>query len=251
MASNDTDVFIWNGVQGTRPVVLPISQQESQVLPQQRKMIAISPSGRTVAVVRVDGSGNHVLVVLDGVSGQELRSAGMDGPWDTIGLPDDTAVTVQLGAGSWRQYSVGSLAVVDSGGQQTTPSDAYYCCGFSADAGYFAWAKYGTANVDAVNPHPSTGFLTAGQYQELTVSVPISYPDRFAVGTDGRTVGSGTSARSCLPRRPTRSRSAPTQPLSRWSGRTVRLWSPTWHPARTERCPVPARSRSRSPRTGC
>jgi WD40 repeat protein len=188
VASNDTDVFIWNGVDGSRPVVLPISQQESQVLPQQWKMVAISPSGRTVVAVRVDGSGNHVLVMLDAVSGRELRSAVMDGPWETIGLPDDDTVTVQLGAGSWRQYSVGSLAVIDSGGQQTTPSDAYYCCGFSADAGYFAWAKFGTANVDAVNPHPSGDFLAAGQYQELTVPVPISYPDRFAVATDGQAV---------------------------------------------------------------
>ncbi|HEY3606135.1 MAG TPA: hypothetical protein VGL06_01480 [Pseudonocardiaceae bacterium] len=188
VASNDTDVFIWNGVNGARPVVLPIAQLESQILPQQRKMISISPSGRTVAAVRVEGSGHHALAVLDGMSGRELRSATMDGSWDTIGLPDDDTVTVQLGSGSWRQYSVGSLAVVDSGGQQTTPSDAFYCCGLTADAGYFAWAKYGTVNVDAVNPHPSSDFLVAGQYQELTVSVPISYPDRFAVATDGRTV---------------------------------------------------------------
>jgi hypothetical protein len=200
VASNDTDVFIWNGANGTRPVVLPIPQREGEIPPSQRKMIAISPSGDTVAAVRIDSAPNSTLVVLDGASGRELRRATTDGSWDIIGLPDDDTLNVQLGAGQWRQYSTRSLTETDSGGQMTTPSDAYYCCGFTADAGYFAWAKFDSVSMDAMNPHPSGDFLATGDFPELSVSAPIDYPDRFAVATDGREVAVAGGGQLCVGR---------------------------------------------------
>ncbi|WP_249227807.1 WD40 repeat domain-containing protein [Kutzneria sp. CA-103260] len=186
VASDASKIFIWNGDNGAQPVVLPIPQVlPSDSLPQQHKLLAISPSGNTIAAIQQSASGDGKLLVLDGATGHVLRSTAADPAWFAIGLPDDTTLNTANGAGSWSHLSVASLTVTDSGAQLGTPSDAYYCCGFSADAGYSVWAKYDTVNVIADQTSPPAG---SSNSPNPTAAVPLAYPDRFAVSTDGKEV---------------------------------------------------------------
>jgi WD40 repeat protein len=186
VATNGSKVFIWNGADGVQPIALPIPQvADSDFVWQQEKLLAISPSGNTIAVVQQSGSEDAKLLVLDGATGHLVHGTTADRAWSAIGLPDDTTLNTATGAGPWSQVSVASLRVTVSGGQQEAPGDAFYCCGFSADAGYSVWAKYNNVSVIANQANPPANF---GNGPEQTTTVPLAYPDRFAVSADGTEV---------------------------------------------------------------
>lgn len=184
VASDASKIFIWNGDNSTKPIVLPIPLVlPSYSRPQLYKLLAISPSGNTIAAIQPAASGEGKLLVLDGASGHLLRSTAA--AWSAIGLPDDTTLNTASGTGAWSHLSVASLTITESGGQSETPGDAYYCCGFAADAGYSIWAKYDTVNVIADHASPPAG---SSDSPSRTAAVPLRYPDRFAVSTDGTEV---------------------------------------------------------------
>ena len=82
---------------------------------------------------------------------------------------------------------VASLTPTRKGGQRDIPGDAFYCCGYSQDAGYFVWSKYGGVNV--VDEMPGATRSEGGPSPfEVSVAVPLQEPDQFAVSEDGTEV---------------------------------------------------------------
>jgi WD40 repeat protein len=179
VASNGSTLFIWNGADSVPPTALPVPQPlPPEDLPQQYRYLAISPSGRTVAAIRQGGGNDARLLLLDGATGRVLRARKAEPTWSAVGLPDDRTLTAADGIGDWSRLSVATLRVTAGGGQPATPGDAYYCCGFSADARYSVWAKYNIVNLLANQPGPPAA-------QALTTTVPLRYPDRSTVSADG------------------------------------------------------------------
>jgi WD40 repeat protein len=152
----------------------------------QTRSVAVSPSGRTIAVLSGSLFTPGRLILMDGMSGHELRqtSAALTGYY--VGLSSDNSVVVDNGNGTWSRLPVTTLAPVTSGGLLDIPGDLLYCCGFSQDGNYFAWAKYGGINVVNEKPNASSGQSDTSQV--ATAAIPLQEPDQFAVSEDGTKV---------------------------------------------------------------
>jgi WD40 repeat protein len=184
VATDGTELFIWNGDSASRPIAERITVSGSG---SNGKDIAISPSGATIVALDQPADGAPRLIVMAGDTGRVLNTstAQATGP---IGLPNDQMLNIQdLAQQSWVQESVPSLQVIGQGppGILGLPGDGFGCCGYSADAGYLAWAKFDTVNVFADNPDPGTFYAVGAHF---SASVPIEKPDQFAVSGDGMAV---------------------------------------------------------------
>jgi WD40 repeat protein len=181
-ATDGKQAYVWNpeGAGEVRRTPMPIPAELIEQTGSQNQVLTISPSGKTVAAVSATEPTEPDLVILDGETGMETRRSRVGFPAG-IGLPDDDTLIVDSGIGSWARWSVRDLRERESGGEQTTPGDLYYCCGYSADGRYFSWAKYGLVSVEpmAGAPRPRGATTTPA------LSVPLAQPNRFAVSSDG------------------------------------------------------------------
>jgi WD40 repeat protein len=180
VATDNEKIFLWNGRAGTAPMVFPIPvYRDPLTIMVEGQPLAISPSGRTIAVLGTPSAAKSELVLIDGERGTELRRAGIVG--SSVGLPDDDVLMMDAGTGAWSRLAVATLREIDRKDDTVTPGDLFYCCGYSGDGRYFVWAKYGWVSVEpqggAPRPHDAQ---TA-----LPMSVPLAQPNRFAVSRDG------------------------------------------------------------------
>ncbi|GAB3810037.1 hypothetical protein [Micromonospora zhanjiangensis] len=173
VASDGTKLYVWHPGDPPRAVFAG-----------RVAAVAVSPSGRTAAVV--GGQAGDPLILFDPGTGKELRRHRLDAGWAAVGLPDDRTVALADGTGAWARLDAADFARREGSDEQVTPADQYYCCGYSPDTSYFAWAKYGQVWLTA---HPA-GPDGAGQPRSPAepAAIPIEEPDRFAVATDGRAV---------------------------------------------------------------
>ncbi|RSM34356.1 hypothetical protein DMA12_48650 [Amycolatopsis balhimycina DSM 5908] len=184
-ALDGRQVVIWTPETGdaVRSVSVETSSELIASSGEQSRVLAISPSGRTIAAVATSPPAETSLVVIDGEKGSEVRRSPGDAGYGGIGLPDDENVIVDSGTGMWTRVSL-RTSEREQGGEQTTPGDLYYCCGFSADARYFVWAKYGAVSAEPMANAPRP----LGATTTPPLSVPLQQPNRFAASSDGKRV---------------------------------------------------------------
>ncbi len=179
VAADGAKAYLWNATSATKPRVIYTGLFNS---------VAISPTGRTLAVLGGKSASELMnppplpVMVLDGNTGTKLRRTLVNAVYSYISLPDDAML--QLDSSSmWTRLSASTLSVISAGQVNATPGDLYYCCGYSPNGRYFAWAKYGWADVVDNNAAASLDQGGANPYHLTTE--PVLAPDQFAVTDDG------------------------------------------------------------------
>lgn len=177
VAADNAKTYLWNASLKTNPGTIYTGEALS---------VAVSPSGRTVAVLSGSLSSPGLLMIIDGTSGRELRHTSSEPFGFYVGLPNDNTAIVDHGNGTWSRLPVASLTPITNGGQLDTPGDLFYCCGYSQDGSYFVWSKFGYVNI--VNEKPNASNQRSGAGQLETAAMPLQEPNQFAVSEDGTEV---------------------------------------------------------------
>jgi WD40 repeat protein len=142
---------------------------------------AVAPSGGSVVVVRKQAGGQEQVDVLDPTGAVRVTRAFPTG-LGYVGFVDDRTLSfADGGIGGWTRLATPDLSTLASGSQPpgATPGDSFVCCGFSTDAGYSAWAKYGKVHLLSQGP---------GKPTATERSVPVNSPDRLTVSADHKGV---------------------------------------------------------------
>lgn len=171
-AADGSAVVLWRGDDG----------EPEQVFEGAASGVAVSPSGKTVAVVGGDApfdDGPLPLVVVDGATGAELRRTTLPSAPGHLALPDDKTLMISTGAGSWQRRAVADFRSLGESETGAGTPAAFYCCGYSRNGAYFAWSKFADFHVHPQSTTPDSGVLAGS-------SLPIEEPEEFAVSNDGR-----------------------------------------------------------------
>jgi WD40 repeat protein len=170
-AADGTAVVLWRG-DDVKP---------EQVFEGPASRVAVSPSGKTVAVAGGSApfdDGPLPLVVIDGTTGAELRRTTVPFAPGHLALPDDKTLMMNTGADSWRRLAVADFRQTDESENDIRTPAAFFCCGYSRNGAYFAWAKYADFRVQPQSNTPAHGVIAGS-------SIPIEQPEEFAVSDDG------------------------------------------------------------------
>ncbi len=124
--------------------------------------VAISPSGKRLAVVRATGDGTNnpgELTVYDGSSSQSIGIASLTYATSKLGLVNDDTVVQISGNGTWQRRSVPNLAVVASSDTPLSPASAGTLA-YSADGSYFGFNVFGDGEVFNIGAAPDNSDRT-------------------------------------------------------------------------------------------
>lgn len=177
VAAGAAKTYLWNATTADQPRAIYSGSAQS---------VAISPSGRTVAVLggTSTNGGSEPVVDFSGAAGAEIHRTVADQPYDYVGLPNDATLQLDSGEADWARLSAATLSVIAAGSEPgATPGDLHYCCGYSTSGRYLLWAKYGWADVVDTNLPPSVD--QGGDNPSHLTTEPILAPDQFAVSNDG------------------------------------------------------------------
>lgn len=177
IAAGVAKAYLWNATTAGRPRAIYTGPSRS---------VAISPSGRTVAVLGAPSTNGESQPVVDisGAAVAEIRRTVVAQPYDYVGLSNDATLQIDSGEADWTRLSAATLTVIATGSEPgATLGDLHYCCGYSPDGRYLLWAKYGWADV-VDNSAPASLDQGGANPSHLTTE-PILAPDQFAVSNDG------------------------------------------------------------------
>ena len=143
--------------------------------------VAVSPSGGLLVVARSLPGSQGQVDVLDPRGAVQATRTFTAGLGTTVGFVDERTLSFTSGVGGWTRLATSDLSTLATGSQPpgATPGDSFACCGFSTDAGYSAWAKYGKVHLLSQGP---------GKPTAVERSVPVNSPDRLTVSADHKGV---------------------------------------------------------------
>lgn len=178
LAGTAERAYLWPADRAAQPVELegraPIS-------------VAVSPTGRTLAVLWRDGTtGAETVRVYDGTGGPASGAQAVEG-WDEVGLDDDGSLLLINTIGLWERRNARTLVVEQPAGDVQLAPAGGYLPGRSADGGYYAFAKNGSVSLSRTRSEPGApaGRLPDGRGAD---GFPTGEAAELAVLRDGSTV---------------------------------------------------------------
>ncbi|MET8335791.1 TIR domain-containing protein [Streptosporangium canum] len=129
--------------------------------------VALSATGRYVAVLEPEPAAT--LTVRDRRTGGVVHDAAATAS-EAIGIQGESSVTLVGGNGTWERRRLTDLRRIGGSSSGYSPFNGF-TAGFSADAGYYGYVKYGGVNTMATGREAGgAGRLPGGLYDTLEIS---------------------------------------------------------------------------------
>jgi WD40 repeat protein len=164
-ASGGSGVVAWTT---KAPHATPVAAQSADA-------VAISPSGRLIATLKVSAGRSATITVHDWAAGHERQALTLPGA-AMIGFPDESSLAMVADDGEWVRMNPETLQVTASFiGHPQAPFN-YYQAASSPDGGYGGYAKFGEVNE----------YSTSNSGVHLGGSVPDAPASALAIRPDGK-----------------------------------------------------------------